>query len=68
MILKYQETVLDLRETIQEQSTELDQHQLQIHKLNGRLASLETLQEASLAKLQTQGLDDLPHLFLSHHK
>ncbi len=65
LLTNHQETVLDLRETIQEQSTELDQHQLQIHKLNGRLASLETLQEASLAKLQTQGLDDLPRLAAS---
>jgi len=41
LLTNHQETVLDLRETIQEQSTELDQHQLQIHKLNGRLASLQ---------------------------
>jgi chromosome segregation protein len=68
LLSNHQETVLNLRETIQEQSTELDQHKLQIHKLNGRLSSLETLQEASFGKaelndwLQAQGLDELPRL------
>jgi chromosome segregation protein len=66
----HQETVLNLRELTQEQSIQLQVHQAKVHKLNGRLASLETLQEAALGKnegdksawLQAQGLNSASHL------
>lgn len=65
-----QETVLNLRQLTQKQSTQLQAHQSEVHKLSGRLASLETLQEAALGKneadksawLQTQGLENVSHL------
>ena len=66
----HQETVINLRELTLEQSTNLQVQQSEIHKLSGRLASLETLQEAALGKneaeksawLQAQGLNNASHL------
>jgi len=66
----HQEAVLKLRELTQQQSSELQEHQSTLHKLSGRLSSLETLQEAALGKndadksawLQAQGLEDAPRL------
>jgi len=66
----HQEAVLKLRELTQQQSSELQAHQSALHKLSGRLSSLETLQEAALGKndadksawLQAQGLQDAPRL------
>jgi chromosome segregation protein len=66
----HQEAVLKLREMTEHQSTQLHEQQLEAHKLNGRLASLQALQEAALGKsdaeliawLQAQGLHDAPRL------
>jgi chromosome segregation protein len=63
----HQEAVLKLRDLTQAQSTQLQAHQSDVHKLSGRLASLETLQEAALGKndaawLEAQGLQDAPRL------
>jgi len=66
----HQEAVLKLRDVTQQQSSELQAHQSTLHKLSGRLSSLETLQEAALGKndadksawLQAQGLQDAPRL------
>lgn len=66
----HQKSVLNLRELTQKHSTQLQAHQAEVHKLSGRLASLETLQEAALGKnetdknawLQTQGLENVSHL------
>ncbi|RKZ66748.1 MAG: chromosome segregation protein SMC [Candidatus Parabeggiatoa sp. nov. 3] len=67
------EAVLKLRDVTQEQSAQLQAHQSDVHKLSGRLASLETLQEAALGQndaekeawLQAQGLHDAPRLAAS---
>lgn len=66
----HHDAVLKLREITQQQSTQLHEQQSEVHKLNGRLASLEALQEAALGKshaeletwLQTHGLHDAPRL------
>jgi len=63
----HQEAVLKLREVTQQQSNNLQEHQSTLHKLSGRLSSLETLQEAALGKndaawLRAQGLEDAPRL------
>ena len=66
----HQERVLTLRSLTQEYATQLHQHQLEEHTLNGRLSALETLQEVALgthekdknAWLQTQGISDNPRL------
>lgn len=66
----HQDAALKLRDLTQHQSTELQAHQSELHKLSGRLASLETLQEAALGKndadksawLRAQGLHDAPRL------
>ncbi|KHD08730.1 hypothetical protein PN36_05925 [Candidatus Thiomargarita nelsonii] len=63
----HQAAVLNLRELTQQQSSELQEHQSTLHKLSGRLSSLETLQEAALGKndaawLQAQGLENAPRL------
>jgi chromosome segregation protein len=66
----YQTQVLQLRELIQQITSQLHYYQAEVHKLNGRLASLEVLQEAALGKndaelnvwLQAHGLSQLPHL------
>jgi len=66
----YQAEVLRLRELIQQQTGQLHHQQAEVHKLNGRLASLEALQEAALGKndeplnawLQVHGLAQLPDL------
>ncbi|HEC84290.1 MAG TPA: chromosome segregation protein SMC [Thioploca sp.] len=66
----HHEAVLKLREMTEHQSTQLHEQQLEAHKLNGRLASLQALQEAALGKsdaeliawLQAQGLHDTPRL------
>jgi len=64
------EAVQKFRELTQHQSEQLQTHQSEVHKLSGRLASLETLQEAALGKndtdliawLQAQALHDAPRL------
>jgi len=48
----HQTQVLTLREEIQQNSLLLHEQQTQIHQLKGRLAALETLQEAALGKTQ----------------
>jgi chromosome segregation protein len=66
----HHETVQTLREETQQQATQLQEYQSQVHKLSGRLASLETLQESALGKddsqriawLENQGLQDAPRL------
>ncbi len=66
----HQKSVLKLRELTQEQSIQLQGHHSEVHKLSGRLASLETLQEAALGKneaeksawLQAHGLEKVSHL------
>jgi len=66
----HHETVQTLRDETQYQATQLHEHQSQVHKLSGRLASLETLQESALGKddtkrvawLESQGLQDAPRL------
>ncbi len=62
--------VLQLRSVTENQTSQLQEQQAEVHKLNGRLASLETLQESALgtnnndlnAWLQTHGLHDVPRL------
>ncbi len=62
--------VLQLRSVTESQSSQLQEQQAELHKLNGRLASLETLQESALGAnntnlnnwLQMQGLHDAPRL------
>jgi chromosome segregation protein len=69
-LTSYQAEVLQLRALIQQNTSQLHHHQAEVHKLNGRLASLEALQEAALGKndaelnawLQAHGLTQLPHL------
>ncbi len=64
------EAALKLREETERESTQLQAYQSEQHKLSGRFASLETLQEAALGKndtdlvawLETQGLHDAPRL------
>ncbi|HEC83995.1 MAG TPA: chromosome segregation protein SMC, partial [Thioploca sp.] len=66
----HHEAMLKLRDVTEHQSAQLHDHQLEVHKLNGRLASLAALQEAALGKsdaelqawLQAQGLQDAPRL------
>ncbi len=50
----HQTQVLTLREEIQQKSLLLHDQQTQIHQLKGRLAALETLQEAALGKTQSE--------------
>ena len=62
--------VTQLRSITENQTSQLQEQQAEVHKLNGRLASLETLQESSLgtndndlnAWLQTHNLHDVPRL------
>ena len=69
------EAVLKLRDVTQQQATDLHEQQLEVHKLNGRLSSLEALQEAALGQndaekiawLQAQGLHNAPRLAQSLH-
>lgn len=64
------DAALNLRDVTEQQSAQLQAHQSELHKLSGRLASLETLQEAALGKndndlnnwLEAQGLQDAPRL------
>jgi chromosome segregation protein len=64
------EAALNLRDVTEQQSAQLQAHQSELHKLSGRMASLETLQEAALGKndndlnnwLEAQGLHDTPRL------
>lgn len=66
----HHEAVLRRRDMTEHQAALLHEHQLENHKLNGRIASLQALQEAALGKsdaelrawLQAQGLDDAPRL------
>jgi len=66
----HQTAVLQRRDTTEHQAALLHEHQLENHKLNGRIASLQALQEAALgntdaelsAWLQAQGLDAAPRL------
>ncbi|NJO15531.1 MAG: chromosome segregation protein SMC [Thioploca sp.] len=66
----YQQAVQQGRTVVQQFTQRLHEQQAQAHKLNGRLASLEVLQEAALGKnnaslttwLQTQGLDQVSRL------
>jgi chromosome segregation protein len=66
----YQQAVQPGRELTHQLTQRLHEQQAQVHKLNGRLASLEVLQEAALGKnnaslntwLQTHGLDQISRL------
>ena len=66
----YYEAVSQLRSTTENQTSQLQEQQAEMHKLNGRLASLETLQESALgtnnddlnAWLQAHGLNNIPRL------
>ena len=65
-----QQQVLQRREVVEQLATEHHQQTAQQHKLSGRLASLEALQEAALGKsnkdltawLQAQNLRNVPSL------
>ncbi|MCK5876493.1 MAG: chromosome segregation protein SMC [Candidatus Marithrix sp.] len=66
----HSEEVVQLRSSTEQQATQLQEQQAKVHKLNGRLASLETLQESALGTdnsnlnnwLNKQGLHDVPRL------
>ncbi|HHB91592.1 MAG TPA: chromosome segregation protein SMC [Thioploca sp.] len=70
ILTKHYEEVTKLRSITENQSSQLQEQQAEVHKLNGRLASLETLQESALgtndndlnAWLQSYGLHDVPRL------
>lgn len=70
VLKNHHDAVLNLREITQAQSAQLQEYHAQVHKFSGRLASLETLQEAALGKnegeliawLQAQGLHDAKRL------
>ncbi|MBE9563482.1 MAG: hypothetical protein IMF12_11540, partial [Proteobacteria bacterium] len=69
-LTSHYESVSQLRSMTENQTTQLQEKQAEVHKLNGRLASLETLQESALgndntdlnAWLKTQGLHTAPRL------
>ncbi|MDM8565787.1 chromosome segregation protein SMC [Candidatus Halobeggiatoa sp. HSG11] len=69
-LTNHQEKVVQLRSVTEQQATELQEQQAVVHKLNGRLASLETLQESALGAdntdlntwLETHGLHTAPRL------
>ena len=66
----YQQAVQPGREVVHQLTQRLHEQQAQVHKLNGRLASLEVLQEAALGKnnaslnawLQTHGFEQVSRL------
>jgi chromosome segregation protein len=66
----HHEAVQQLRNETQQKATQLQEQQSEVHKLSGRLASLETLQESALGKneadiiawLEAQGLQEAPRL------
>ena len=70
VLTEHYEAVQEYRSATEEQTTELQIQQEKLHKLNGRLSSLETLQEAALGKdnddlhtwLSSQGLDKYARL------